>query len=66
LGKVLTNLNLFNRPEAIYNVDETGFGDDPGCKQVIIKRDSKYAICMQGSAGRSFTTLLMCISASRK
>jgi hypothetical protein len=66
LEKVLTKLDLFNRPEAIYNVDESGFGDDPGRKQVIIKRDSKYATCTQGGTGKSFTTVLMCTSASGK
>ncbi|CAF4184325.1 unnamed protein product [Adineta steineri] len=64
LQKVLTKLNLFNRPDAIYNVDESGFGDDPGRKQVIIKRDSKYGITSQGGSGKSLTTLLMCTSAS--
>jgi len=48
LHNVLTKLNLFDRPEALYNVDESGFGDDLGRKQVIIKRDSKYATCTQG------------------
>ncbi|CAF1090985.1 unnamed protein product [Adineta steineri] len=51
LQKVLTKLNLFNRPEAIYNVDKSGFGDDPGRKQIIIKRDSKYGITSQGGSG---------------
>ncbi|CAF4926218.1 unnamed protein product, partial [Rotaria socialis] len=66
LNKVLTKLNLFDRPEAIYNVDESAFGDDPGRKQVIIKRDSKYAISSQGGSGKCYTTLLMCTSASGK
>jgi hypothetical protein len=66
LEKVLTKLNLFDRPQSIYNVDETGFGDDPGRKQVIIKRDSKYGTCSQGGSGKNFTTLLMCTSASGK
>ncbi|CAF4436699.1 unnamed protein product [Rotaria magnacalcarata] len=30
--KVLIKLNLINRPKAIFNVDESGFGDDPGRK----------------------------------
>ncbi|CAF4517648.1 unnamed protein product [Rotaria magnacalcarata] len=66
LNKVLAKLNLFDRPEAIYNVDESAFGDDPGRKQVIIKRDSKYAISSQGGSGKCYTTLLMCTSASGK
>ncbi|CAF1687251.1 unnamed protein product, partial [Adineta ricciae] len=57
---------IFNSPEAIYNVDESAFGDDPGRKQVIIKRDSKYATCTQGGSGKSYTTLIVCTSASGK
>ncbi|CAF1199030.1 unnamed protein product, partial [Rotaria sordida] len=64
LHKVLFDLNLLDRPEAIYNVDELAFGDDPGRKQVIIKRNSKFATCIQGGSGKSYTTLLICISAS--
>ncbi|CAF3921696.1 unnamed protein product, partial [Rotaria sp. Silwood1] len=66
LEKVLTKLNLFDRPQSIYNVDETGFGDDPGRRQVIIKRNSKYGTCTQGGAGKTYTTLIMCTSASGK
>ncbi|CAF3985916.1 unnamed protein product, partial [Rotaria sordida] len=66
LHKVLFDLNLLDRPEAIYNVDELAFGDDPGRKQVIIKRNSKFATCIQGGSGKSYTTLLICISASGK
>ena len=66
LQQVLSKLNLFDRPDAIYNVDESGFSDDPGRKQVIIKRDSKYATCTQGGSGKNYTTLLICTSASGK
>ncbi|CAF4577015.1 unnamed protein product, partial [Rotaria sp. Silwood2] len=66
LREVLSELNLFNRSEAIYNVDESAFGDDPGRKQVIMKRNSKFATCIQGGSGKSYTTLLICISASGK
>jgi len=66
LEKVFTKLRLFDRPEAIYNVDESGFADNPGIKQVIIKRNSKYAVSAEGGSGKSFTTLLICTSASGK
>ncbi|CAF4044322.1 unnamed protein product [Rotaria sordida] len=66
LKQVLSKLNLFNRPEAIFNIDESAFGDDPGRKQVIIKRDSKYATCTHGGSGKRYTTLLICTSASGK
>ena len=53
LQQVLSKLNLFDRRDAIYNVDESGFSDDPGPgrKQIIFKRDSKYATCTQGGNG---------------
>ncbi|CAF4565720.1 unnamed protein product, partial [Rotaria magnacalcarata] len=65
LNVVLTKHKLLNnRPEAIWNVDESGFGDDPGKRSVIIKRDSKYAISSQPGTGKSYTTVIMCTSAS--
>ncbi|CAF2051357.1 unnamed protein product [Rotaria magnacalcarata] len=66
LHQILSNLNLFDRPESIYNVDELAFGHDPCRKYVIIKRASKYATCAQGGSGKSYTTLLMCTSAAGK
>lgn len=66
MGKTLTDLDLFDRPSAIYNVDESGFGDDPGRKKVIIKRSSKQATCAQGGTGKSYTTVIVCCSASGK
>ncbi|CAF4338979.1 unnamed protein product, partial [Rotaria magnacalcarata] len=65
LNDVLTKHKLLNnRPEAIWNVDERGFGDDPGKRSVIVKRDSKHAISCQPGTGKSYTTVIMCTSAS--
>lgn len=64
LQEVLTKHNLYDRPEAIWNADESGFCDDPGRRSVVVKRDSKYAISSQSGTGKSFTTVLMCTSAS--
>ncbi|CAF4814523.1 unnamed protein product, partial [Rotaria socialis] len=50
LHNVLTKYNLFNRPEALWNVDEAGFMDDPGRRSGVIKRTTKHAIAAQ-SAG---------------
>lgn len=55
---------MFDRPEAIYNVDEAGFSDDPGRRKVIVKKNSKYATCVQGGGGKSYTTVIVTISAS--
>ncbi|CAF4384607.1 unnamed protein product, partial [Rotaria magnacalcarata] len=65
LNAVLTKHKLLNnRPEAIWNVDESGFGDDPGKRSVIVKRDSKHAISCQPGTGKSYTIVIMCTSAS--
>ncbi|CAF1474889.1 unnamed protein product, partial [Rotaria sordida] len=52
LEKVLTKLNLFDRPQSIYNVDETGFGDDPGRRQIaeLFKNHLLPAHCAGGFA----------------
>lgn len=64
LEDVFTKYNLFNRPEALWNVDETGFNDDPGRRSVVIKRTTKHATSSQSGTGKSHTTILACISAS--
>ena len=43
LYSVLKKLNLFNKPSNIFNCDESGFGDDPGKKVVLVKKATKYA-----------------------
>ena len=43
LYSVLKKLNLLNKPSNIFNADKTGFGDDPGKSQVLVKRGTKYA-----------------------
>ncbi|CAF1294572.1 unnamed protein product, partial [Rotaria sordida] len=50
--------------EALWNVDEAGFTDDPGRRSVVIKRTTKHATSSQSSTGKSHTTLLICTSAS--
>ena len=43
LHSVLSKYDLFNKPEQIFNCDESGFRDDPGKKKVVVSRDTKYA-----------------------
>ncbi|CAF4623775.1 unnamed protein product, partial [Didymodactylos carnosus] len=43
LHSVLLKLNLFDKPQQIYNCDESGFNDDPGKKKVLVSRETKYA-----------------------
>ncbi|CAF1636094.1 unnamed protein product, partial [Didymodactylos carnosus] len=61
---IMAKLNLFDRPQSIYNVDESGFSDHAGRKTVIVKRSTKIAISTHGGSGKSFTTVLLCTSAS--
>ena len=62
--EVFTKYNLFNRPDALWNVDEAGFSDNPGRRSVVIKRTTKHATSPQAGTGKSHTTLLICTSAS--
>ncbi|CAM4971740.1 unnamed protein product [Rotaria socialis] len=59
LKHVLEKNQLFNRPDAIWNVDESGFTDDPGRKQVIVKRSTKYPTSSHSGTGKTHTTVLM-------
>ncbi|CAF3965926.1 unnamed protein product, partial [Rotaria sp. Silwood1] len=43
LYAVLKKFNLLDKPSNIFNADESGFGDDPRRKVVLVKRGTKYA-----------------------
>jgi len=43
LHKVLTKLDLLDKPQNIFNMDESGFCDEPGRRVVVVKRGTKYA-----------------------
>ncbi|CAF3738952.1 unnamed protein product [Rotaria socialis] len=64
LHVVLSKLKLLDKPASIWNVDESGFFDDPGRRQVIVKRSTRYAISSQSGSGKSMTTVLLCTSAA--
>ena len=42
LHSILSKLDLFNKPQQLFNCDESGFQDDPGKKRVVVSRDTKY------------------------
>ena len=63
LKGVLEKNNLLNRPDAIFNVDKSGFTDDSGRKQVIVKRSKKHPTIVHSGSGKIHTTVLMCTSA---
>ena len=42
LQEVLSKHKLFDRQNAIFNVDETGFLNDPGRRPVVVRRSTKH------------------------
>lgn len=66
LHHTLVKHKLLDRPNSIFNVDESGFLDDPGRLSVIVKRSNKYPIASHSGTGKNLTTVLMCTSASGK
>ena len=66
LNKVLTKHKLHDRPNAIFNVDESGFFNDPGRRSVVVKRSTKHVISSQSGSGKEMTTILISTSASGK
>ena len=63
LKGVLERNNLLNRPDTIFSVDEFDFADDPGRKQVIVKRSTRHPTSVHSGSGKNHTTLVMCTSA---
>jgi hypothetical protein len=43
LHGVLTKLNLLDKPQNIFNTDESGFCEESGRRVVVVKRGTKYA-----------------------
>lgn len=43
LEKVLLKLEILDKPERIFNTDESGFADEAGRRVVVVKRGTKYA-----------------------
>ena len=43
LHDVLKKLDLLDKPQNIFNTDESGFCEEAGSRVVLVKRDSKYA-----------------------
>ncbi|CAF1167594.1 unnamed protein product, partial [Didymodactylos carnosus] len=64
LSLILDKLELFNKPDHIFNCDESGFSDDPGTKSVVVKRETKFPNAVHGGSGKSQTTVLLCTSAA--
>ncbi|CAF1403252.1 unnamed protein product, partial [Didymodactylos carnosus] len=67
LERVLNNPSyaLSNHPNQIYNCDETGFADGCQQKKVLVHRGTSNPYKVQGgTGGKSFTSVLICASAT--
>ncbi|CAF1515821.1 unnamed protein product [Rotaria sp. Silwood1] len=65
LTKVINDNDLANRPGQIYNADDTGFSDTTGSSKVLVHRGTSNAYKIEGgTGGKSFTSVLICASAT--
>jgi len=62
LEDTLKEHNLFDSPEQIYNMDESGMPLDPGPSNVIAKRGQKK-VCYRVSGKKEQITILGCANA---
>ena len=63
LEKVLNENNIYDKPEKIFNVDESGMNLELRKGKVVINRSSKHAYS-QAKGGRDHVTVNCCISAA--
>lgn len=59
LGELIRDLGLENKPEALWNCDETAFNSDPGSTKIVCKK-GEPAKRLTGGSGRETTTVLAC------
>ena len=64
LEPALQNLDLFNKPEQIYNVDESGFPLSWTPKTILTKKGQKTPQALLARSGRENITVQTCISGS--
>ena len=64
LEPALQNLDLFNKPEQIYNVDESGFPLSWTPKTILTKKGQKTPQALMAGSGRENITVQTCISGS--
>ncbi|KAL7865938.1 hypothetical protein SRHO_G00111850 [Serrasalmus rhombeus] len=57
LKKTLDDAQLHNKPENIYNVDETGFITDPTSEMVLARKGSKNVYQKTGGSGKEQITM---------
>lgn len=64
LMRLYDECQLHNRPQNIFNCDETGFQTDVGKQKVICRRGSRNPFRVVGSTTKATYTVLMCCSAT--
>ncbi|KAF0311201.1 Jerky -like [Amphibalanus amphitrite] len=61
---VLVDLGLEDKPDNIYNLDETGFSTDPRSTRVIVPSKSRDAYLKTASCGKATYSVLFCVNAT--
>lgn len=63
LNETVERLGLQNKPENIYNCDESGFQTDAGQQKILCKRGSRNPHKVVGSTTKATYTILVCCNA---
>lgn len=63
LLSILTKYDLLNKPQNIYNCDETGFQTDAGVQKILCRRGSRNPVKLVGNTTKTMYTVLMACSA---
>ncbi|KAF0287601.1 hypothetical protein FJT64_013988 [Amphibalanus amphitrite] len=61
---VLVDLGLEDKPDNIYNLDETGLSTDPRSTRVIVPSKSRDAYLKTASCGKATYSVLFCVNAT--
>ncbi|CAF3360010.1 unnamed protein product [Rotaria socialis] len=64
LKDVLIKHDLFDKPNQIFNADESGFSDKTKGQWVIVNSSCRHAFESNGGTGKDYRTALICIAAS--
>ncbi len=59
----MTELNLFDRPQCIFNVDETGFQCDRGDTFVLAPRGARIVDAVSNNNTKAMFTVNWCVNA---
>lgn len=62
--KVISDNNLQNSPERLFNLDETGLNTDPRHKGVFVDKKLRSAYLNASSCGKAMYSVLFCCSAA--